>query len=184
MRTTLSRLSQTTPTLLIGVAASDNLPAEQVNVFTDTAIFSQSGQVIATAQMLVNQILHSPKALVEFLRFAQDHHKVFNLHTTSVTEGPAKNPIYLLKADQDPPLLRLIESLTISGDAAVKTSPLPLKHGKLEDTTVAWGTTLFEGKQAMMVASEDKTGNTKASFDTGERVVQLQRPPATGGTSA
>jgi len=169
--------SQKVTKVTIGVAASGDLPAQQVSVFTDTFIFNQSGQAISTVETLVSQTLHSPEALLECLRIAEDHHKNFNLHSASVTEGPGKNPIYLRKDDQDPPLLRLIESLTISGDVAVKTSSVPLKHGKLEDTTVAWGAVPYEGKQALIVASKDETGDTKASFDTGERSVQLQRPP-------
>jgi hypothetical protein len=174
----LFKASSLTPTkVIIGVAASGDLPAEQVNVFTDTAIFSQSGQVIATAETLVNQILRLPKAQIEFLRIGQDHHRTFNFYTPSVTEGPSGNPIYLRKDDHHPPLLRLIESLTVSGDVAVQTSPLPLQHGKLENTKVAWGTIPYQGKPALIVASQDKNADTKASFDTGERSVQLQRPP-------
>lgn len=169
--------SKTVTKVLIGVAASGDLPAEQVDAFTDTAIFNQSGEVISTAEILVNQILRSPRVSCEFLRTAEDHHKAFNFHTTSVTEGPANNPIYLLKSDQNPPLLRLIESLTVSGTATVQTTPFPLKHGKLEETIVAWGSAPYEGKQALMVASQGKTGETKASFAYGEASVPLQRPP-------
>ena len=109
--------------------------------------------------------------MLEFLLISQDHHRTFNLHTPSVTVG-AGDPIYLLKTGQDS-RLRLIESLNISGDAAVQTLPLPLKHAKLEDATVAWGTVPYQGKQALIVASKDKTGITKASFDTKTISVQL-----------
>ena len=171
----LKTSSQTPTKVIIGVAASGDLPAQQVNIFTDTPIFNQFGQVLATAETLVNQILRSPKALVEFLRAGQDHHRTFNLYTPSVTEGPSGNPIFYRKDDNSP--LRLIESLTVSGDVAVQTSPLPLQHGKLDDTTIAWGTVLYSGKQGLIVASQDKNSDTKASFDTGERSVQLQKPP-------
>jgi hypothetical protein len=60
---------------------------------------------------------------------------------------------------------------------AVKTSPVPSSHGKLEDTAVAWGTIEYEGKQAMIVASKQKSGVEKASFDAGERTVELQKGP-------
>jgi hypothetical protein len=59
----------------------------------------------------------------------------------------------------------------------VETSPLPIQHGKLEDTAVAWGTVLYEGRQALIVASTDESGKTKVSFDTGERSVELQTAP-------
>jgi hypothetical protein len=180
--TLLFKTSSQTPTLVvIGFAATRDLPTQQVSlpieVFNDIAIFNQSGQEISNGGTLVNQLLRSPKALLEFLRIGEDHHKKFNFHTTSVTEGLANNPIFLQQADRDRQLLRQIDSLTISGDAAVQTSPLPLKHGKLEDTTVAWGTTPYEGKQAQLVVSQDKTGDTKASFAFGDTSVQLQKPP-------
>lgn len=168
--------SKTVTKVLIGVAASGDLPAEQVDAFTDTGIFNQSGEAILTAAILVNQILRSPRVSCEFLRTAKDHHKTFNFHTNSVTEGLGI-PIYLLKTDQVPPLLRLIESLTVSGTATVQTTPFPLKHGKLEETIVAWGSAPYQGKQALMVASQDKTGETKASFAYGDVSVPLQRPP-------
>jgi hypothetical protein len=69
--------------------------------------------------------------------------------------------------------------VAISGDVVVKTSPVPVSHGKLQDTTVAWATVPYEGKQAMLGASEDKTGTAKASFDMGDRSVELRKgPPA------
>jgi hypothetical protein len=172
------KTSALTPTkVLIGVAASGELPPEQVNAFQDNLIFNQAGEPIAIAAQLVEYVLRLPKAQCDLLRIGQDHHKSFNLHCGSVTGGPGKNPIYLRKDDHDPPLLRRIESLTISGDVHVRTSPLPLKHGKPDDTSVAWGTVEYEGKQALLVASQDKTGDTKASFDTGGVTVQLRRPP-------
>ena len=167
--------SHTVTKVIIGVAASGDLPTEQESVFPDTLIFNQSGQAISTVEILVSQILHLPKAVLEFLLISQDHHRTFNLHTPSVTVG-AGDPIYLLKTGQDS-RLRLIESLNISGDAAVQTLPLPLKHAKLEDATVAWGTVPYQGKQALIVASKDKTGITKASFDTKTISVQLQKMP-------
>jgi hypothetical protein len=167
---------QTVTKVLIGVAASGHLPAQQVDAFTDTVVFDQSGNPISNVETLVNQILRSPKVLCEFLRLSESHHKNFNFHTTSVTEGQG-NPIYLLKTDQDPPLLRLIESLTVSGNTAVNITPLPLQHAKLENSTVAWGTAPYEGKQTLLVASKDKMGITKASFDVGGVSLQLRQPP-------
>lgn len=54
---------------------------------------------------------------------------------------------------------------------------MPLSHGKLEDTAVAWGTEESVGTQAMLVASKQKSGVEKACFDTGERTVELQKGP-------
>jgi hypothetical protein len=151
--------------------------------FLTLCVFNQSGEAISVVQPLVNQILHKPYALVEFLGIAQDHHKNFNVYMPSVRVGSANDSIYLLKTDQQPPLLRLVESPTISGDAVVRTSQLPLKHVKARGHYCSVGNVPYEGKQAMIVASKDKLGNTKASFDTGERSVQLQRPPETDATS-
>jgi hypothetical protein len=165
--------AQTVTDTKIGVAASGNLPARQVDLFRHTTIFDHAGHPLATGEVLVNQILHSPKAISEYLRIGQEHHTKFSLHAPSVSEG-AGNPIYY-RSDNNS-ALQLIESLIISGTISVQTTPFMLNHGKLEDTTVAWGTVPYEGKQALIVASQDKTGNTKASFDTGERSVELQRP--------
>jgi hypothetical protein len=176
--------AQTPTEVIVDLAAFGDLPTLKLTfpmeVFSRVAIFNRSGQELSTGGTLVNHLLRSPKALAEFLRIAEDRHKNFNFRTTSVTEG-AGNPIYLRQEGQASPALRLIESLTISGDVKIQTSPVPLKHGKLEDTTVAWGTVPYEGKQALLVASQDKTGSTKASFDIGERTVQLQRPPRVTG---
>ena len=158
----------------IAVAASGNLPAGQVKLSSDALIFSQAGDALAPAAVLVTQILRSPRALRESLRLGQEHHTKFSLHAPSVTEGSG-NPIHYRSNDHSP--LQLIESLTISGTISVQSTPFTLKHGKLQDTTIAWGTLPFEGKQAIIVASKDQTGDTKASFDTGERSVRLQKPP-------
>jgi hypothetical protein len=44
--------SQKTTKVLIGVAASGNLPAQRVNVCTDTLIHNHSGEATATAEAL------------------------------------------------------------------------------------------------------------------------------------
>jgi hypothetical protein len=166
--------SQKVTKVVIGVAASGDLPAQQVDAFPDTVIFNESGQEIAIVEVLVSQTLHSPKVLLECLRIAKYHHKNFKVHSAPVTVGTG-DPVFLRQ--EKPRLLRLVESATISGDIEVRTSPLPLKHGKLEETTVAWGTVPYEGKEAMTVASKDKTGVAKASFDAQGVSVQLQRVP-------
>jgi hypothetical protein len=172
------KTSALTPTkVLIGVAASGALPAEEVNATHDYLIFNQAGEPITIAAQLVEYVLRLPKARCELLRIGEDHHKNFYIHCGSITAGPGNNPIYLRKDDHDPPLLRLIESLTISGDIQLRTFPFTLKHGRLEDTTVAWGTVAYEGKQALMVASQDKTGETQASFALGDVSIQLRKPP-------
>jgi hypothetical protein len=170
----LKTSAQTVTDTKIGVAASGNLPARQVDLLRDTTIFDQAGHPLSTGEVLVNQILHSPKTISESLRIGQEHHTKFSLHAPSVSEG-AGNPIYY-RSDNNSPL-QLIESLTISGTISVRTTPFTLKHGKLEDTAVAWGSVPYEGEQAVIVASKDRTGDTKASFDTGERTVQLQKGP-------
>jgi hypothetical protein len=172
--------AQTATKVVIGLAAGDGLPAKEETFLLPAdntiAIFNEFGKEIAGLQILVSQILRSPKAIYRGLQTCEDKHKSFSVRSDSVTEGQG-NPIFLRHDGPNHRILRLIESVTISGDMLVKTSPVPLQHGKLEDTTVAWGTVPHEGKQALIVASKDKLGDTKASFDIGERTVQLQKPP-------
>jgi len=175
------KTSAQTPTkVVIGLAAGDGLPAKEETFLLPAdntiMIFNGSGQEIGSLQILVSQILRSPKAICQFLKICEDKHKQFTARSDSVTDGQG-NPIFLRHDGPNHRILRLIASVTISGDVVVNTSPLALDHGKLEDTTVAWGTVPYEGKQALLVASQDKTGTTKASFDIGERSVQLQKPP-------
>jgi tetratricopeptide (TPR) repeat protein len=153
----------TTTKVLIGVAPSADLPAEQVNCFPDHLIFNGAGEPIAIASKLVQDVLRSPKAQQDLIEISRKHRKTFNAHCQSLSEG-IDNPIYLRKDDHDPPLLRMIESLTISGDAKIEESQLPLEHGKLENTTIAWGTVSYCGKQTLVVASKDETTNVRFSF--------------------
>jgi hypothetical protein len=171
--------SQTPTEVIIDLTTPALLPQQitlPIEVFDRVAIFNQSGQELANGGTFVNHLLRSPKAQTEFLRISEDHHRNFNFHTTSVTEGPG-NPVYLQLSAQGLPILWQIKAMTIKGNTKVQTAPLALKHNKLEDTIVAWGTVPYEGKQAQFVASQDKTGETKASFAFGARSVQLQKPP-------
>ena len=144
----------TATNVTIGLVAFGDLPTLQftlpAGVYNGVLIFNQSGQVLSNVETLVHQYLHSPQTVYEFLRISQVHHKNFKMEIKFVRVGQG-DPIYLRQEDQNPPVLRQIESLTISGDATVESSPVPLKHGKLEDTTVAWGTVPYEGKQALLV---------------------------------
>jgi hypothetical protein len=172
--------AQTANKVVIGLSASDGLPANQETFLLPAdntiAIFNESGQEISNLETLVTQILRSPRVLYQCLQTCQDHHKNFSVHSQSITEGPG-NPIFLRHDGPDIRTLRRIESLTISGDVAVKLSPLPLKHGKLDTTSVAWGTVPYEGEQALIVASKDKTGIEKASFHSDRISVELQKGP-------
>jgi hypothetical protein len=149
-------------------------PAEEVELSQTSPIFRESGDVITTAAIMVDTFLRLPHVLSGILRQCEEHYKKFEVRISNPTEGTG-NQIYCRRDEFSP--LRMIEILKISGLVEMKTSPVPLTHGKLEDTVVAFGKTQHEGKQAIFVASKDEAGETKATLDIEGTSFPLHQPP-------
>ena len=108
--------------------------------------------------------LQQPCVMPEFLKMGNETHKGFTVRAEPVTDIWG-NRLYVQKEDVTPKVLRPIDSVEITGDAAFFTAPVPLEHGRLGEDTVAWGTMAIGEKRLIVVGSKDPTREMKVSFD-------------------
>jgi hypothetical protein len=151
------------PTLVIfSVPEAPGLAAENVRVFPDHIIFNRDEQPIGLVSNIVELCLRAPDAQEKRLRLGNESHKSFELHS----KPPAwkGEPIYLLKNDVSPPVLRPVELIKTFGGANFDVGEFQMQHGKLDNITVAWGTGLIKGQEALLVASKDEKAEMKLSL--------------------
>jgi hypothetical protein len=152
-----------TPTkVVIQVAASDDLAAENVLMSPEHILFSQDGEQIGIVQHLVELCLHAPDARLELFKRGDQSHKSFEIH--SVPPPWEGKPMCLLKNDQEPPILRRIELVKTIGGMNFDIAQFQIQHGKLGDITVAWGSGLLKGQEAFLVASKEEKAEMKLSL--------------------
>jgi hypothetical protein len=150
------KLWSATPTkVVIGAAASGNLEAQIIKVEPDFLIFDKEGQSLFPTAMFINMLLNSTNANHQFGTRGDDSHKYFTLRFEPVTNIDGSQ-IYLLKRDENPPLLRLIETIEIAGKIQFITAQLAMCHAKLGDTRFEWGTVLLQDRKALVVASNQR----------------------------
>ena len=57
-----------------------------------------------------------------------------------------------------------IETVTVIGTSNFDVGEFQIQHGKLDNITVAWGTGLLKGNEALLVASKDEKAEIKLSL--------------------
>lgn len=159
-----SKIFTLTPTkVVIGVKQTENLPKENVTVLPDNLIYDHDGRQMGSAKELVEILLHVEHVGREFGKLGDKPHKGFRVRWEPARDK-AGNPLCLQKLE--PKVLRPIRFVHITGTCSFEVSQFPLTHAKLGNTNVAWGTGSFLGKDAILVASEDDTGDKKLSIST------------------
>lgn len=153
-----------TPTkVVIRVAQTPSLPAENVVVLPDNLIYDHNGQEIGPVKKLVELLLNTEHAVQKFGKLGDESHKGFEIRWEPATDKDG-HPFCLQKLE--PFVLRPIEYVLITGSCNFDISAFRLQHGILGNVRVAWGTGSLFGKEALLVASEDKVGGRKLSITT------------------
>ena len=160
--------------VVVRVKQVGELPAENVVVFPDNLIYDHNGAELIDVRGLVEYLLHTEYVVRKYGKMGEVSHKGFE-----VCWGPARdskgNPLCMQKLD--PLILRPMEYVQITGSCSFDISEFPLKKGNLGGVKVAWGTSEFFGKEALLVASENQQYVTKISI-TNENV-SLESPTKT-----
>jgi hypothetical protein len=165
--------SQTVTKVVLGLTALGTRAAEEVEVPEHSRIFSESGEAVGTVQQLAVGLLRLPNVLQSALKQCEDHHTKFSVCVSDPKYGNGHSIFY--RRDELHPL-RMVGSVIISGRIQVTTVPVPIFHGKLENTVVAWGKAEVQGKPALFVVSKNQKGETKGSLDVGGETFRLHEP--------
>lgn len=159
-----SKVFTLSPTkVVIRVAPVGDLPGEDVATFPDNIVYDYKGQELFSVKELVEILLRTEYIIKEFGKMGEEFHKGFEVRWEPARDSEG-NPLCLQKLD--PPVLRPMEFVRIMGSCGFEISEFPLRHGILGNVKIAWGTGLFLGKEALLVASEDQSAAMKISITT------------------
>lgn len=147
--------------VLVHVARTGDLEPETVNALPDNNVYLTDGTLIGPLQDLVDSMLNTEAVRKEFLLLGGETHKSFSLDWESVSDLGG-NPLCLQK--ENPKTLRTLERIRIIGKCQFEVSKFPLEHGMLGHFRITWGKGQFAGKEALLVASEDKAGDKRLSI--------------------
>ena len=157
--------------VVIGVSQTGDLPEENVAAVQDNIIYTAEGEEIGFVKQLVETLLHLEYVGKEFGRVGDESHKGFEVRWEEPKDN-AGNPLCLQKLE--PKVLRPISFIRITGTCNFEVSEFPLRRGALGNIKVAWGTGSFFGEEALLVASEDLSGEKKLTIST--KNITVSRP--------
>ncbi len=159
-----SKVFTLTPTkVVIRVAPTPTLPAENVVVLPDNLIYDHKGQEVGSAKQLVELLLNAEHAAQAFGKLGDESHKGFEIRWEPAADKDG-HPFCLQKLD--PFVLRPIEYVRVTGACNFDISEFQLRHGILGKVRISSGTGTFLGKEALLVASEDHIGGRNLSITT------------------
>ena len=149
--------------VLVCVASGDGLPTESVTMLRDDIIYDEHGGPVKTIDDLVQTLLHRAQVVEGIGKEINESHKTFIVGWQR-PKSESGESFYLQKLD--PPPLRRIESIEVTGTCSLEVSEFPLRIASLGDVQICWGPGEFMGKDAILLASKDKDGIVRISIDS------------------
>ena len=146
----------------VKVAPVDGLAPETVVTSPDNLIYAEDGSELCQIWEVVEKIMKAPVTRDYLLSEGLEEHKCFELFwgEPNISDGM---PLYMKKLE--PIVLRRIEFIRVSGTCNVEIARFAMRHGRIGDTQVAWGKTVFKGRDTMAVATLTPHGGTKLSIN-------------------
>jgi len=129
------------------------------------------GNQLLNVKKLVEYLLHTEYVVRKYGQMGNESHKGFEVRWEPAKDSNG-NPLCLQKLYSL--VLRPIEYVQIIGSCSFEISEFPLKNVALGDVRVAWATGEFLGKEALLVASKNRSDETKISI-TNENI-KLKSP--------
>jgi hypothetical protein len=146
----------------VTVGEGDALLPEVVVTSPDNLLHRHDGAELGSLRQLVEILIGSDVPKETLLRDATEEHKFFDIEWRPPIADPAKT-LYMRKLD--PPMLRVVHKVRISGPCRVEIGRFDLRHGRVNNLEVAWGKAVVDGKDAMAVATKDSSGKHTLSIN-------------------
>jgi hypothetical protein len=159
--------------VVIGVEPAGDLPAEDVNCMPDNYIYDHNGEQLATVKELVELLLHAEPVIKNFGETGGEVHKWFEVRWETPRDRDG-NALCLRKLE--PSLLRPMMYVRVTGECTFEIAEFRLREGTLGGVRVAWATGTFLGDNALLVASQDESGEKKLSISPAS--VKVSKEPA------
>jgi hypothetical protein len=182
-------LTLTPSKVIIRVSKYDDHAMETVAACPDTIVHGFMGQEVCLVKELVEGLIHAQiPQMLRNMGLSEGLYKHFEIGFGRLSDGndspilslqDAKSlvlleygedrisfkgirPLYLKKIPQN--ILREIEWIHVVGTFSFEISEIKLRQGTLGNARIAWGTASLQGREALLVASEDRSAGRKLSI--------------------
>ena len=142
--------------IVVEVASPPDMPGRVV-LPRDTDVCDASGNVAGTLGQVADVIAAAPEIRERLLEEMTAEH-------TWATLG-FRLPPHSAFIRHEERGLHAIEAIELHARVKILVAPFTVQRGKLGDNEVAWGEPIVEGLDALVVASQDASGETKVSVD-------------------
>ena len=146
----------------IRVAKVADLEVETVASNPDNVIYLEDGTELCQAKDLVDKMLNSDRVRDYLAREGREEHLFFEFRWEPPSDQLGK-PLHMMKLE--PRALRPIECIRVVGPIKIHVARFGMKHGRLGSIQVAWGKATIAGRDAMAVATQSPSGETKLSIN-------------------
>ena len=146
----------------IRVAKVADLEVETVASNPDNVIYLEDGTELCQAKDLVDKMLNSDRVRDYLAREGREEHLFFEFRWEPPSDQLGK-PLHMMKLE--PRALRPIECIRVVGPIKIHVARFGMKHGRLGSIRVAWGKATIAGRDAMAVATQSPSGETKLSIN-------------------
>jgi hypothetical protein len=137
-------------TKVVGVVpAVDALPGERVVLMQENYCYNSAGRLLGTINNMVSQVMQHEQLAETFRRDGTEAHTFLTAKLTKPTCMTGER-VFIEKLE--PRILRPLDELHITGKCRVRRARFDLTHGSLGPVRVAWGSSVLDGRRAMLVA--------------------------------
>jgi hypothetical protein len=158
--------------VLVRVIATPTLAAENVAVSHDNLVYTQDGREIGQVGTLVQLLMNTPDAPRYLLTKGKEEHVGFMFRWQPVRYKDG-NPLFLKKLD--PPILREIEYIEVTGPCEIKINEFRMRQAHLGEVQLTWGKTEISGRETLVVATRDRSGIEKIAINVAEPTKKVKK---------
>ncbi|MBL9146573.1 MAG: hypothetical protein JNM99_23025 [Verrucomicrobiaceae bacterium] len=146
--------------IVMTVLQPNGFSTERIRVDRDHEILDQLGRSIGDSNQFVQAFLNNADVGKQLLRDALPEHQFFQCTWDTPMCGFGSPCLRKIDSGRLCPIL----SIEISGSCQIGSTQVEMKHGRLEETQVAWAKTEIDGKQGMIVATRSVQGENKVDM--------------------
>lgn len=148
--------------VLVKFLPTTDLPSETLASIPTNQVYTSDGNELCQISELVAKLLRTKRAGDDLLTQGKVDHVWFELYWEPPRDQQER---ILCMKKLNPEILRVIESIKITGPCKFQLTQFGMRGGKLGDIQLAWGKTEIAGRDAIVVASRAPSGIEKLSIN-------------------
>jgi hypothetical protein len=157
-----------TTRVIATVEATAELAEERVAVSADTDCFDEAGAGGVTMLQLVGSYLNDEQVSELLRREGNETHTHLKMEVNNPVMPARDRSSALFLQMLEPRILRRVVMLDIVAECRIRRARFSMAHANLGTVRVAWGATVFDGRNAMLVAVRGQEASESVTLHLGE----------------